>query len=327
MGGIVSSIFGGQSQPSQPNTQVYQPSGTGSQDQNLQNLLTQSYNNVSGSSNPYSQLSPQMLQVFQQLFNPANAGGYQTSANNAGAQSTALGQQAGGASSALNSSALALLPGAMQVANMGLDPQSALYNQQLQQTNDQSNVTNAQYGLTGQQAAGNTQQADVNFNNTWQNQQLQRAIAGLGGASSAITNAGTAANTANSIGAGGAAATLAGGATPYSAGQNIGAGNNAAIMQYLSQLLGPSTSAAPVIGEGQNYLNTGVNASAQGANASLNDYYAQLQQEQQLGSGIGSLLGMGSSGGGAGLFSGLSSLFGGGGGDAAAAMLPFEFLI
>ena len=296
MGGIVTSIFGGQSQPTQPNTQVYQPTGTGSQDQNLQNLLTQSYNNVSGSNNPYSQLSPQMLQAFEQLFNPSSATGYQTAANTSGTQSTGVGAQAGGASSAINSAALAGLPGAMQVMNMGLDPQSALYNQQLQQTNDQSNVANAQYGLTGQQAAGNTNQADINFNNTWQNNQLARAISGLQAGSSAVTNAGTAANTANTLGTSGAASTLAGGATPYTAGQTIGGGNETAIMQYLSQLLGPSTSAAPVINEGQNYLNTGVAASTSGANTALNDYYAQLQQQDQLGSGIGSLLGMDVSG-------------------------------
>ncbi len=293
MGGIVSSIFGGQSQPTQPNTQVYQPSGTPTVDQQTQNLIGQSYNNVYGSSNPYSTLSPQMLQAFQQLFNPANASGYQTAANMAGAQSTALGTQAGAASPAVNNAALAMLPGAQQVANMGLDPQSALYNQQLQQTNDQANVANAQYGLTGQQAAGNTQQADINFNNQWQNQQLQRAIAGLGAGSSAVTNAGTAANTANTIGTSGAASTLAGGATPYTTGQTIGGGNETAIMQYLSQLLGPSTSAAPVIQQGQNYLNTGVAASTSGANTATNDYYAQMQNQSNIGQGLGGLADIG----------------------------------
>jgi hypothetical protein len=72
-----------------------------------------------------------------------------------------------------------LFPMANTVANMGLDPQSALFAQMQQQVRDQANVTNAQYGLSGTPyGAGVANQAMTNFDIAWQNQQLQRAIQG-----------------------------------------------------------------------------------------------------------------------------------------------------
>lgn len=292
----VSGLFGGGA-PSQPNTQVYQPGGTGSQDSNLQNLLSQNTQLLSGGNNPYNTYSPQILQAFQSLFNNPAAGGLQSAAGTAGTAFTNAGNQAAGASGALNTSALSMLPGAASVMQMGLDPQSALYSQLLQKNNDAANVTNAQYGLTGQQAAGNTQQADTNFNIDWQNNELSRAIAGLSAGGAAVTNAGTSLNTANTLGTSGAASTLAGGETPYAANQMIGGNQETALTQLLSQLLGPVTESQSTIGNLQNYLNTGVLASSTGANASLEDYYAQLQNSSNIGSGIGSILGMDSGGG------------------------------
>lgn len=325
MSDIVSGLFGGgQAAPTQPNTQIYQPAGTGTADTQLQGINTQNANAVTGANNPYSQLSPQLLQVFQSLFNNPSTGGYNTGASASGAQSTALGTQGVGASGALNTSALQLLPGAQQVANLGLDPQSQLYNQQLQQTNDQANVNNAQYGLTGQQAAGNVNQADTNFNIDWQNQELNRAIAGLGAAGSTVSNASTAANTANNIGTAGAANTLQGGTTPYAAGQTVGANQTAALQNYITQLLGPVTSSQNVANSLSSYLGQGIGASNDAASQANTDYNSQLQSESNLGSGLGGLLNFATPGssGTSGLGSLFSNLFGSsgsvGGADAAA---------
>lgn len=322
MGGIVSGIFGGgdSSAPSQPNIQVYQPTGTAGADTNIQNLLNSNTTALTGSSNPYSQLSPQILQAFETLFNNSGTSGYATGAANSGTALTNVGNQAVNASAPLNTAALGLLPGAAQVYNLGLDPQSALYNQQLQKTNDQANVTNAQYGLTGQQAAGNTQQADTNFNIDWQNQQLSRALAGLSGAGTAISNASGNAINASNLGTTGANNILAGGAAPYNAQQTVGSNQETALTQYLSQLLGPVTSTQSTIGDLSGYLGQGINASASGATAGLNDYYAQLQNSANAGSGIGAIgnaLGLGN--GGAGNL--ISSIFGGSGGGSAAESL------
>lgn len=317
MGNVVSGITGavgdllggGQSAPTQPNVQVYQPTGTGTADQNIQALLGANTAAVSGPNNPYTTLSPEIAALFQSMFNNPNAAGYQTAANNAGAASTAVGNQAVNASGAINTAALSLLPGAQQVYNLGLDPQSALYTQQLQQTQDQANVANSKYGLTGQQAAGNLNQADTNFNIDWQNQQLSRALAGLSGAGSAITNASGNAINASNLGTTGASNILAGGATPYNASTTIGDTQQTALSNYIAQLLGPVTSSQSTIGDLSGYLGQGINASEAGASAALGDYNAQNQAQSSLGSGIGSLLGL-ANGGGSNL---ISSIFSGGG--------------
>ena len=292
MGGAIGSLFGGGS-PSQPNVQVYQPSGTASQDQNLQNLLSQSYSTLSGPNNPYTQYQPQFASLYNSVYNSPYAAGYQQSAGQAGQGYTNTGNAALMNSSALSSFLPQLLQGASSTMQMGLDPQQALYNQMLQQTNDQANVTNAQYGLQGQQAAGNVNQADTNFNIDWQNNELQRAISGLSAGSAAGTSAGALANTAQGVGGAGAGQVLQGGQTPYGVGTTIGGVQGNALEAYIQALLGPVTSSAGTIGQQQNYLNTGVNASAQGANAALGDYQAQLTNSANLGSGLGSLADIG----------------------------------
>ncbi len=310
MGGAIGGLFGGGG-PSQPNVQVYQPSGTSSQDSNLQNLLSQSYGNLYGSSNPYTQTMPQAQSIYGSLYNSPYASAYQTAAGNAGAGYTNTGNTALMNSTALSGGIPQLMAGANQVYQTGLDPQQALYNQQFQRTNDQANVSNAQYGLTGQQAAGNTQQADTNFNIDWQNNELSRQIAGLGGAAGAMGAAGSLGTTAAGLGGTGAGQLTTGGATPYGASASIAGQQQNALQAYIQQLLGPTTSTENTIGQQQNYLNTGVNASAQGANAALSDYYAQLQNSSNIGSGIGDILGLGTHSGGTvggSLLSGLGSL-------------------
>lgn len=316
MGGAIGGLFGGGDTPSSPNVNVYQPSGTSNIDSVLSNLLQSNTSAVTGANNPYSQMSPQISQLFQMLYNNPNAGGYQTAANNAGGAYGTTGTNALNASTALSSTLPQTLAGANSVYQMGVDPQQAYYAQALQKLNDQNNVANAQYGLTGQQAAGNVQNADSNFNIDWQNTELQRALAGLQGYSGAIGTAAATADSANNLGVAGAQNTLAAGATPYNATQAIGTNSQAALQQYIANLLGPVTSSASTIAQDQNYLNTGVSASTAGANAALQDYNAQLQNSSNIGNAIGGILGLDSGSGGSiggDIWSGVGSLFSAGG--------------
>jgi len=262
-----------------------------------------------------------MAQVFQSLFNSPYASGYQGAANTAGGGYNTVGTQALNNSTALSGALGPALTGAQSVLNTAFDPQQALYSQLLQKTNDQTNVNNAQYGLTGQQAAGNVNQADTNFNIDWQNNELARQLQGLSSYDQTLGSVGNAADAAGKIGTSGAGSILAGGQTPYGANSTIGAGQTSALDQYIQQLLGPVTSSASTIGQQQNYLNTGVNASNDAASQALANYQAQLSAQSNLGSGIGGLLGLGTDGStiGGSLFSGIGDLFSGGaaaGGDA-----------
>ena len=311
MGGAIGSLFGGGA-PSQPNVQVYQPTGTPTQDTNLQALLQQQQNTVGGAANPYTQYSPQFASIYNSIYNSPYAAGAQTAANTAGTQSTGVGTNALANSTALSGAVNPLLAGGQQVYNMGLDPQQALYNQQLQGTNDAANVANAQYGLTGQQAAGNLNQATTNFNIDWQNNELQRALSGLSGASGADTAAGALGTTAAGLGNTGATATLAGGNTPYQAAGQISTNQSSALQNYINALLGPSTSAQATIGNEQNYLNTGVSASEGGASQAAQDYQNQFGDTSSIFGGLGSILGLGTGAANSTIGGNLlSSLFGG----------------
>ncbi len=277
---------------------------------NLNKLLTQNFNNLSGSNNPYNTLSPQIQQAFQQLFSTPGAAGYNTAAGNAGNAYGAVGGNSVNLSQLLSTAAPQALNAGNSVLNMGTDPQHDLYAQMLQKTNDLANVTNAQYGLTGQQAAGNVQQADTNFNIDWQNNELQRALQSLGGYNQTLTNVGTAATNAQNVGSAGAGAILSGGATPYTVGQGIGGDQEAAIQQYIAQLLGPSTSTEGTISDLLNSIGVASNEGGVSSASQLGNYYAGLTGASTgatggaaIGNQLGSLFNTQASGGGGGLAS------------------------
>ena len=268
---------------------MWQPAQIGAQNSNLLGLLNQSNSNV-GANNPYSTYTPDFLSVFNSLFSNPGTAGFQSAAGTSGAQSTATGAQDTAASGAINTGALSLLPGAQSVMNMGLDPQSVLYNQLYQQNADQSNVRNAQYGLTGQQAAGNANQSATNFNIDWQNQQLTRAIQALGAGGNAVTQAGTGATTAANLGQAGAADTLMGGTTPYNTAGTIAGNQSNALTSLMQALLGPTTSSQSTINNLMQYLGLGASQSDAQAQQELANYQAQLSGTEA-GGGIGAALG------------------------------------
>jgi hypothetical protein len=287
LGGLAGGYIGGSQAPQ---INAYNPTGLSSVDSQLQQLLGQNTNTLSGANNPYTVMNPQLQQVFQQLFNTPGQAGYQQAAGNAGQAYTGVGTQGLNLSSLLAGASPLALAGGANVMNMGMDPQNALYNRMFQQTNDQANVSNAQYGLTGQQAAGNVQQADSNFNIDWQNNELQRAIAGLSGYDTAAKTASGTATAAQNIGQGGAANILEGGAAPYATGQNIGGNQSAALQSFIQSLLGPATSRSGQIGQLGGYLGQGVGQNSNAINA-FNAQMAGGQSGSNMGSGVGSLLG------------------------------------
>jgi hypothetical protein len=107
--------------------------------------------------------------------------GFDTSPFAGGAQTGAsLGQQA-----ATNQFDLArnLYGYGNRLFDLGFDPQSALYSRTLQQIQDQARAAQGVRGIaTSPFGAGLENQAVGNFNIDWNNQALQRALAGAGGA-------------------------------------------------------------------------------------------------------------------------------------------------
>jgi hypothetical protein len=303
VGGIVSDIFGGGSggggtTVEYAGTPSYTPTGQAGADQAWQSLLSSLQ-----SSNPYPALIPSYNQYSTQQQNNPYASAAQAGAGTAGSTATTAGNELAPLAGLYSSEATSLQPYMTQILNMGLDPQQSLYNQQLQNTTDLANVTNAQYGLTGQQAAGSVNNALLNFNNQWQNQQLARALQGISGASTiggAQTGLGGATQAA---GTGASQLQAAGGAAPYNqynsnlasilasiSGQGtFGSGNTAQIANAMAEIIP--------------YLNYGNGATNAGANALGANNAAAATQAAGL-AGLAGLTGN--------AFSGLSNFFGGG---------------
>lgn len=286
MGDVVGSVIGGIAggSPSQPNLNVFQPSGTQAADQQYSSLLNQNVN-------PYAQYAPQYQSVYNNQYNNPYAAGQQTAANTAGQQYGQVGAQNVGASNLLNSSALSVLPGAQQVMQMGLDPQNALYNRTAQQTQDQSRVANAAAGTQNSPYGAAVEGQNMNnFNIDWQNNALQRAMSGLQSGTSAIQGATTAATGAGNLGTAGAGNTLQGGTVPYSTSMGQSQNQYAALNELMSGLTGGNQINQQTLSEIMPYLNLGANQSNQQANLNQQSYQNQLQQSQSA-SALGGTLG------------------------------------
>ena len=181
--------------------------------------------------------------------------------------------------------------GANAVMNTAFDPQNALYQKSLQQTQDQQNVANSRAGVaTSPYGAGLADQNLQNFNIGWQNNQLNRQTQGLGAATSA-----------NQAGAGlqQGATNLYGtsSALPYNAWNTI-YGNQFGALQNLGQF-GNSANAIPqqqvqdwnsILGIGNQQAGT-ANSIAQ---TGLNQNNMAFNQNQVYGNQLGqSLQGLG----------------------------------
>src|SRR6185437_11668286 len=125
---------------------------------------------------------PQFQQAQQNISNNPYAGLAQQGAGAVANLGTGVaGQQFGGAN--------ALFGAGNQILGSAFDPQQALYNRTQQQVMDQINAANAASGVSGPAAAGVAQQGLTNFNLDWQNNLLNRQLAGERGAGQAFAGA------------------------------------------------------------------------------------------------------------------------------------------
>lgn len=258
-----------------------------------------------GSYNQYANLMPQAQQTTQNLYNnPYGQQWMQGAQQGAGAGQAAAGNMfgAGGADYGMGSS----------IWNTAGDPQNALYNRTLGQVQQQSRAGQAARGvLTSPYGAGLEDQDTRNFNIDWQNQQLQRQIAG-GNAAGGLYGQGS------QLQSGASNLFNQSSAMPYNAYQGIGQQQLGALSQLGQFGQAGSNQAQDPIRQQLALLGVGV-----GANNSANQNYGlQLQannmannQSNAMWQGLGGLAGTIAGGpiGGA-IGSGLSSMFTGGGG-------------
>lgn len=252
---------------------LYVPTGLSAEDQQWQAIQNQLYNTYQNAG-----LNQYGLGSLQSGVNANNqyAPGLQSAANAAGSQYGNLANTLNQQSQQNYGTQQALLNAGQQVYNLGLDPNQALYNQTLNNVQQQTGATNSQYGLgSSGVGAGVQNQALNNFNIGWNAQQLQNAATGLSAYDQAAAQAGSYGQLANQQGSAAPAAQLQAGQVPYTTAQGIAAvpgqlGNTYG--QYLNQnVYGPGQTLQSV---GQNYLNYGAglnttafNANNQGAGA------------------------------------------------------------
>jgi hypothetical protein len=236
------------------------------------------YNTIGGLNAFNTTNIPAAAQLTNNIQNNPFATSYQTGANQAGGMMQNAGQ------SAFNTGGV-LQGAAGNVLNTAFDPQSALYQKYLQNTQQQSQAMNAQSGIASSPyAAGLNAQTLQNFNIGWQAQQLQNQIAGLNAASSAYGQGAT-------LQQGGASEYAAGAQLPYSTYNQIQQAPFAALSQL--QQYGAAGSQLPQQ-QVTDYMSLlGLQPSLAGAQNQTALTQSQLQQTavNQLGGGIGAILG------------------------------------
>lgn len=246
-----------------------------------QQTAMQQYNN------PYAQMFLQGAQGGAQMGQQAGTTGFGSGAGTIGTGQTFQG------------AGMSSIPYAQQIAQTAFDPQNALYAKTQQDLVDQTRAGQAARGVaTTPYGAAGESDALRKFNIDWQNQQLGRQVAG-GQAASGIVNQG--ANTSN-IGTGivgqgigqetqGASTFANASGLPYSAYSQIGQGQFGALNS-----LQAGTNQAQQIGLNPvqaylQYLGIGNQSNAvanQGAQVGLNQANMAFNQNQTLGSNLGS---------------------------------------
>lgn len=229
----ITSIFGGggdSAGPAPTRYNTWQPSNTTGQDTNFNNAVNQNL----GMGNA---AAPGWQQYLSQLTNNPYQAGAQNASNTAGQAYTDAGNNAISAANGLYGASNTLL-------NNSFDPQNQIYNTQHQNNTDATNASLAARGLnTSAVGADAANQSDVNFNQAWQGNLLNRQGTGVAGAGSGYG----AANNLQLSGAGG-----------------LNAGGQAPLQTYNS---GVST-----LGQGLTGYNAGVNSTNQSALSDIMGY-------------------------------------------------------
>ena len=185
-----------------------------------------------------------------------------------------------------------IMPYAYAVGNTAFDPQSALYNRTLQQTQEQQRVAQAARGINMTPYGGGLENDALrNFNIDWQNQQLNRQVQGGNALASMLNTAGTNMNYGQQLANNAPALYQTASLYPYQAAQGM---TNDAI----SGLNNSSSLTQSAFEDYLNYLKAGNNAQQIGQNAAqlnmsqnqMNNTLAQqgFNNQQTLGKNFGS---------------------------------------
>jgi hypothetical protein len=319
VGGLSGLFGGGSNQPTGPAPWLMPDMGGAA------NNAFSGISGLSGYGNAAQGTGGAAQNTFQNLYNNPYAGGYQGGANFAGGlgQNAALG--AYGTGGALTGAGLSTIPMAGQLFQSGFDPQQALYGRTQQQVQDQTGATLAASGIGNTPyGAGIAAQTNANFNIDWQNNQLQRQLAGAQGAGGLLTQGGNLANLGTGIQNTAPGQFLGASAMPYGAYGQIGGDQNQALGSYLGNIGGAQGISNVGIQDWLNYVQAGNQAGGVANQAYANELKANQQQfGQQM--QFGQMLGGGLYGLGQTPFGkqyGMGNWFGGGGGGGGNAFWP-----
>lgn len=278
--GAIGSMFGGGQTKQTPQL----PGQTGAANNTLQGIGGLGQNNVA------QELLPQYHSIVQGLQSNPYAVQGQQGAQAAAGQGFQTAGQAGNASNNLFGLTQSMIPYAQQLGMAAFDPQQGLYNRTLQQTTDQQRVGQAARGINmTPYGAGLENNALNNFNIDWQNNQLQRMLAGTQGMGNALGNVGQGFNQAGGLGSN--AAQLFGQSSQLPYQTLLGQGQDQ--LTLLNALSGAGTQANAVPQQQiQDYINylSQANAANQTATGASQAAFGQNQQQgQNFGSALGSV--------------------------------------
>jgi hypothetical protein len=230
------SMFGGDTQTPQLNTKnPYQPFT----DQAASTAAGSGFGGIGGLQ-PYATGAtavPQFGQLAQSTVQAGQGAPGQFAQQTAGQVAPGMvggGLQSMGAGQQLTGAGQMMLPYAGQVLNTAFDPQNALYQQYINQVQDQTGAQMANTGVGsspyGASVMGNTLgQANLG----WQNAQLGRQLQGIQGASGALGAAGGAETTGAQLGQQGGANAMQGGMLPYATLAGLNQGGMGALSGYI----------------------------------------------------------------------------------------------
>ena len=203
----MSSLCGGGSSGGSSSFTPYSPTGLASADTGWQTMFQDMMGNLTGSYTGTGATVPMLNQSMQDMlstiYGPNNTpsaylNDMMTQANNASAYTGSMATQADLYHNIMGSTALGDAGAAANLQNAGntiwqqaSDPNQNIYNQLLQQTQQQSRGSTAARGIgMSGEAAGIENQAVQNMNLGWQQQQLQNMQTGIQGMAQAYTGAG-----------------------------------------------------------------------------------------------------------------------------------------
>lgn len=211
------------------NQAPYTPQYQGAADTQLMQTLTAASNPAN---NVAAQVQPGITSNANAIVGSQYAAPAVAAAGAAGAALTGQGNQSVADAATLSANANSLTPEMQEILTMGFDPQQALYDRTLQQTQEQTRAGLEARGLDmSPVGAGIESDAAKNFNIDWQNNELNRAIQGLTGAEGALGSQGAGFTQANALGSAGAGNIAAGGRLPYDTQTGIYNNNISALTQ------------------------------------------------------------------------------------------------